>query len=193
MRHISASMSDGGIYCDIAASCLCGGAYIHAGNLPADAVLEATITSSYVAQVTAIFGSAPAFTVGDVICIDQSVVGATILVPLQNAGDAAQAVLPPPEGGTCVPNYAYTVLLDDGGRPLACNDGTQSSLSLTTQQTIDALRAKSCATSLSALDSHWSQNECASPSGCHASPSPVDALGACAVALGALLLLRRRR
>jgi len=150
--------------------------YVQAGNLPADAVLEATITSSYVAQVTAIVGSTPAFSVGDVICVDQSVVGGTILVPVQNAGDASQVVHPPPDGGTCVPNFAYTVLLDDGGRPLACNDGTQASLALTTDQAVSAMRAPSCESSLAAIDPHWSQNECASSSGCHTSPTSPSSL-----------------
>jgi hypothetical protein len=170
-------------YCDIAASCLCGGMYVHAGNVPADAVLEATITSSYVARVTTVIGTST-FAVGDVICVNQSAVGSTILVPIQNGSDAAQVVPPPPDGGTCVPDYAYTVLLDDGGRPLVCNDGTQSSLQLTTDQAVTALRAKSCAASLASIDSRWSQTDCASPGGCQVGP---DASGA--IPFGALLAL----
>jgi len=174
-------------YCDIAASCLCGGVYVHAGNLPADGVLEATVTSSYVAQVTAVHGTS-SFKVGDVICVDQSMVGATILVPVQNGSDAAQVVFPPPDGGTCVPNYAYTVVLDDGGRPLACNDGTQAGLQLTTSEAVAALLAKDCKGSLASVDSHWAQNECSS-GGCQSSPSAPLALGALVV-LAVLLFLR---
>jgi hypothetical protein len=182
------TVSDAG-YCDIAASCLCGGLYVHAGNVPADAVLEATITSAYIAQVTNVVGTS-SFVVGDVICVNQSVVGATILVPIQNGSDAAQ-VVPPPDGGTCVPDYAYTVLLDDGGRPLACNDGTQGSLPLTTDEAIAALRAKDCATSLATVDSRWSATDCVSGGGCALAPGAAGALGALVVVV--LLWVSRRR
>ncbi len=166
-------MSDGGQQCDIAAACLCGGTYIHAGNLPADGVLEATITSSYVAQVTSTFGTTTGFATGDVICVDQSAVGASILVPVQSGSDAAHVVPPPPDGGTCVPNFAYTVLLDDGGRPLACNDGTESSLALTEQQAVTAMRASNCTASLGAIDSHWTESACQTSGGCNASAAPA--------------------
>jgi hypothetical protein len=168
-------VSDAGEYCDIASSCLCGGAFVHAGNLPADGVLEATVTASYVAQVTATFGATTGFAVGDVICVDQSTVGATILVPLQSGTDAAQVVPPPPDGGTCVPNFAYTVQLDDAGRPLACNDGTESTLALTEQQAVAAMRASDCNASLASIDSHWADDECATSAGCNT--SGASALG----------------
>jgi hypothetical protein len=179
-------------YCDIAASCLCGGLYVHAGNLPADGVLEATITNAYIAQVTAVFGTT-SFSVGSVICVDQSTVGATILVPVQSGGDAAQVVPPPPDGGTCVPDYAYTVQLDDGGRPLSCNDGTQGSLQLTTSQAVTALLAKDCSTSLGSIDSRWTQNDCESSGGCQSSPSaPASLVVGVAVSFVALLSLSAR-
>jgi hypothetical protein len=175
-------------YCDIAASCLCGGQYVHAGNLPADGVLEATITTAYIAQVTAVFGTT-SFSVGSVICVDQSTVGATILVPVQNGSDAAQVVPPPPDGGTCVPDYAYTVLLDDGGRPLSCNDGTQASLQLSTSQAVTALLAKDCSASLGSIDSRWDQNDCASSGGCQTSPAaPIGVAVGVIVLFGALRL-----
>src|SRR5256885_13785969 len=131
---------------ETAAACLCR------GDLPADGVLEATIFSSFEAQITAVHGNVGAFVVGETICVDQSVVGAAILVPIENASDAAQVVLPPPDGGTCVPNYAYTVLLDDGGRPLACNAGDESQLSLDTSKSIDALLPSDCAAALAKDD-----------------------------------------
>jgi hypothetical protein len=171
-------------YCDIAASCLCGGLYVQAGNIPATAVLEATVTTAYVAQITSIVGNTT-FAVGDTICVDQSEVGATILVPVQNGSDAAQVVLPPPEGGTCVPDYAYTVLLDDAGRPLACNDGTESSLLLTTNQAIAALQAPDCKASLASIDSRWSQTDCASSGGCSLAP---EAAGFGSILVGLVLV-----
>jgi hypothetical protein len=156
-------------YCDIAASCLCGGKYVQNGNVPADGVLEATITYAYEAQITATFGNVGSFAVGDTICVDQSVVGATILVPVKNGGDAAQVVPPPPDGGTCVPNFAFNVMLDDGGRPLSCNAGNESQLSMTTQQAIDALMASDCTAQLAKNDSRWAENACAPSGGCQTS------------------------
>ncbi len=178
--------------CDLASSCLCGGMYVQASNLPADAVLEATLTSAYVAQVTAIDGTSSAYMVGDTICVNQSVVGANILVPVQNAGDAAQVVLPALEAGACVPNVAYTVLLDDGGRPLACNNGTESSLPLTTAQAVAALRAPSCSASLATVNADWSQSDC-NTSGCHTAPTFQAALGAMATLVAAMLVARATR
>jgi len=161
------------VSCEIAATCLCR------GDLPADGVLEATITAAFQAQVTAVHGNAGAFAVGDTICVDQSVVGASILVPVKSDSDAAQVVLPPPDGGTCVPSYAYTVLLDDGGRPLACNDGVESQLSLDTQQSTLALMASDCTAALAKSDSRWSGSSCAPSGGCattFTSPSAAGAL-----------------
>lgn len=184
-------MSDAGQYCDIAASCLCGGAFVHAGNLPADGVLEATVTSSYVGQVTRTFGTTTGFAVGDVICVDQSAVGATILVPVQDGSDAAHVVAPPPDGGTCVPNFAYTVQLDDAGRPLACNDGIESSLTLGEDQAVAALRANDCVASLGAIDSRWSQTDCATTSGCSEVGAPTS-FGVAAAVIAVLAINRLR-
>ena len=159
--------------CEIAATCLCR------GDLPADGVLEATLTAAFQAQITAVHGNVGAFAVGDTICVDQSIVGASILVPVKSDSDAAQVVLPPPDGGTCVPSYAYTVLLDDGGRPLACNDGVESQLSLDTPKAIDALTASDCTAALAKNDSRWSGSSCAPSGGCattFASPSAAGAL-----------------
>ena len=157
-------------------------------------MLEATLTSAYVAQINAVYGTS-SFAVGDVICVDQSVVGSDILVPIQNGSDAAQVVPPPPDGGTCVPNYAYTVLLDDGGRPLACNDGTQSSLQLTTAQAVTALQATDCSASLAAIDSRWGQTDCATTGGCQSSPKVDGSLpvGMAALAVVVVSLLARLR
>lgn len=187
-------MIDAGEYCDIASSCLCGGKYFQAGNLPATGVLEATVTQSFVAQITATFGTTTGFAVGDAICVDQSTVGATILVPVSTS-DAAQVVPPPPDGGTCVPNFAYTVLLDDGGRPLACNDGIESQLALTEQQAVAAMQAPDCNANLASLDARWADNECTTPGGCNESAAPLHAVGAAAIALIALAVLSsvRRR
>jgi hypothetical protein len=178
--------------CDIAASCLCGGAFVHAGNVPADGVLEATITNVYEAQITATFGNVGAFAVGDVICVNQSAVGASILVPVSH-GDAAQVVLPPPEGGTCVPNYAFNVLLDDGGRPLSCNAGNESQLALTTQQAIDALLASDCTASLAKNDSRWSESACATSGGCQTSSSAPGLGALVALAFVAWTVISSRR
>lgn len=152
-------------------------------------MLEATVTYAYIAQVTGIVGSAPAFAVGDTICVDQSIVGANILVPVQNEGDAAQVVLPALEGGACVPNYAYTILLDDAGRPLGCNDGTEANLPLTTTQAIAALQAPSCTASLEAVNDGWSASDCAT-TGCNVAPTFQAALGAGATLLLTLLIAR---
>jgi hypothetical protein len=180
---------DGGP-CELAASCLCGGA-----DAPADGVLVATVTSSYQAQITATFGDTTGFSVGDAICVNQSAVGATILVPVQSGGDAAHVVLVP-DGETCVPNFAFTVQLDDGGRPLACNSGIESAIPLTTQQAVDALRAQDCAGALAVLDSRWAQNECSAPGGCRTSPwsaSPLGAASLIGLVLVAVLSFRRAR
>lgn len=179
-------MLDGGP-CNLAAACLCGG-----GNVPADGVLEATVTASFQAQVTATFGDTTGFAVGDSICVNQSVVGATILVPVQSGGDADHVVLVP-DGETCVPNFAYTVQLDDGGRPLACNAGIEQQVPLTTQQAVDALRAQDCAAALGALDSRWSDSECTATSGCHASATAGAPLGAAAVGLALVWAISSRR
>ncbi len=165
---------------------------MHAGNVPADGVLEATLTNAYEAQITATFGNVGAFAVGDVICVNQSVVGATILVPVSHS-DAAQVVLPPPEGGTCVPNYAFNVLLDDGGRPLSCNAGNESQLALTTQQAIDALLASDCTASLAKNDSRWSESACAPSGGCQTSASaPMGGALVTLAVLGWLAFSSRR-
>jgi hypothetical protein len=153
---------------------------VHVGNIPADAVLEAVVTSAYNAQITAVFGTT-SFAVGDTICVDQSIAGATILIPVQNGSDAAQVLPPPPDGGTCVPDYAFTLLLDDGGRPLSCNDGTQASLPLTTAQAVAALRAPDCQSSLASVDQGWTQSECPTPGGCEVAGTPLS--GACVVVL----------
>jgi hypothetical protein len=166
--------------------------YVQASNVPADAVLEATLTYAYIAQVTGIVGNSTTFSVGDTICVNQSVVGANILVPVQNAGDAAQVVLPALEGGACVPNYAYTVLLDDGGRPVTCNDGTQVNLPLTTAQAIAALQAPSCTSSLAAVNASWSETDC-STSGCHTAPTFQAAFGATATLLMTVVIARATR
>lgn len=172
--------------CEIAATCLCR------GDLPADGVLEAAVTAAFQAQITKVHGNAGAFGVGDTICVDQSIVGASILVPVKNDSDAAQVVLPPPDGGTCVPSYAYTVLLDDGGRPLACNDGVESQLSLDTQKSIDALMASDCTAALANDDSRWSGSSCAPGGGCATSASPVDTTGALVVAIALAWVSYRR-
>jgi len=166
---------------------LCGG-----GDLPADGVLEATVTTEYQAQITATFGDATGFSIGDSICVNQSAVGATILVPVRNDADAAHVVLVP-DGETCTPNFAYTVELDDAGRPLPCNAGNESSLSMTTQQAVDALRANDCTASLAAIDSRWSADPCGPASGCAVGggPTALGALGA--IALGVAISWRRRR
>jgi len=184
-------VTDGGP-CDLAASCLCAGG-------TADGVLVATVTYSYEAQITATFGTTTGFAVGDSICVNQSAVGTTILVPVPSDADAAAIELVP-DGETCVPNFAYTVELDDGGRPLACNSGIESTLPLTMQQAVDALQAQDCAASLAALDSRWSESECSAASGCRASPFGATPLGA-ASAVGVVLVFvlarsfssRRRR
>jgi hypothetical protein len=162
------------------------------GDLPADGVLEATIFASFEAQVTAVHGNTGAFVVGDTLCVDQSVVGASILVPVNNASDAAQVVLPSPEAGTCVPNYAYTVLLDDGGRPLACNDGIESQLSLDTPESIAALMASDCAGALAKDDSRWSGTSCAPNGGCETSASTLPGAGALVIALAICFVSYRR-
>ena len=172
--------------CETAATCLCR------GDLPADGVLEATIFASFQAQITSVHGNVGAFVVGDTICVDQSVVGASILVPVKAASDAAQVVLPPPDGGTCVPNYAYTVLLDDGGRPLACNDGVESQLSLNTSKSVDALMASDCTAALAKDDSRWSGSSCASGGGCETSAAPLSGTAALVVAIGLLFFSYRR-
>jgi len=164
--------------------------YVQASNLPADAVLEATLTSAYIAQITAIDGTSTTFAIGDTICVNQSIVGANILVPVQNEGDAAQVVLPALEGGACVPNVAYTILLDDGGRPLACNDGNQSNLPLTTQQAVAALRAPSCSASLASVSANWGQSDCETTGGCHTAPTFQAALGAGLTLMVALVIAR---
>ncbi len=177
--------------CAIASTCLCGGE-----NLPANGVLEATVTQSFVAQITATFGTTTGFAVGDAICVDQSVVGATILVPVQQDTDAAQVVLPPLDGGTCVPNYANTILLDDAGRPLACNDQNESALALTTPQAVAAMQASSCSASLSALDTRWSESSCADEgAGCNQSGSALHAscvLGVVVIATAIRFSIQRR-
>lgn len=184
--------------CETAATCLCR------GDLPADGVLEATIFAAFQAQITKVHGNAGVFAVGDTICIDQSIVGASILVPLKSGSDAAQVVLPPPlaEGGvgTCVPNQAFTVLLDDGGRPLACNDGIESQLSLDTPKSIDALMASDCTAALAKDDSRWAGSSCAPGGGCavtfSGSAAATDGIGAgalaCAIVI-AFLSYRRGR
>ncbi len=172
--------------CETAATCLCR------GDLPADGVLEATIFASFEAQVTVVHGNVGAFAVGDTLCVDQSIVGASILVPVKSVTDAAQVVLPPPDGGSCVPNYAYTVLLDDGGRPLACNDGIESQLSLDTPASIDALMASDCTAALAKDDARWSGTSCASSGGCETSLTSPSAAGAL-VALAILSALAVRR
>ena len=161
--------------------------------MPADGVLVAQVTASFQAQITATFGDATGFSVGDAICVNQSVVGATILVPVQNGGDAEVILVP--DGETCVPNFAYTVQLDDGGRPLACNSGLETNLPLSTQQAVDALRSPDCASALATLDARWSDTECSADSGCHASASSRAPLGAVALALAVALAVsfRRRR
>jgi hypothetical protein len=178
------------VSCDIAATCLCR------GDLPADGVLEATIFAAFQAHITAVHGNASAFAIGETICIDQSVVGASILVPVKSASDAAQVVLPPPLGdggsGTCVPNQAYTVLLDDGGRPLACNDGIESQLSLDTPKSIAALMASDCTAALAKDDSRWSGSSCA-PGGCETSALPTDAWAGALVCSIAILFFSYRR
>ncbi len=180
-------MSDAGATgpCGIAAACLCN------GDLPATGVLQATVTTQYVAQITAAFGDTTGFAVGDSICVNQSAVGATILVPVGGGADAAHVVLVP-DGETCTPNFAYTVELDDGGRPLSCNAGTESQLSLTTQQAVDALRASDCTASLAAVDSRWGANPCGPASGC-ATGGDATLLGAAgALALVVAVALARR-
>ena len=179
-------------YCDIAASCLCGGKYVQNGNVPADGVLEATITYAYQAQITATFGNVGSFAVGDTICVNQSVVGATILAPVKNGGDAAQVVLPPPDGGTCVPNFAFNVMLDDGGRPLSCNAGNEAQLALTTQQAVDALLASDCAASLAKSDSRWADNACTPSGGCQTSATGPG-MGAVASLVVVVLWISSRR
>ena len=165
---------------------------MQAGNLPADGVLEATLTTQYIAQITATFGDTTGFAVGDSICVNQSTVGATILVPVQSGGDAAHVILVP-DGETCTPNFAYTVQLDDGGRPLACNAGSETSIPLTTQQAVDALRAQSCAATLAADDPRWGQNLCGAPGGCASSGADATLLGAAgALALVVIVALARR-
>ena len=166
--------------CDTASACLCGGQFVHVSNVPARGVIEATVTTAYEAQITVVFGNVGTFAVGDSICVNQSTVDATILIPVSDA-DAAQVVPPPPDGGTCVPNYAFSVMLDDGGRPLSCNAGNESQIPLTTQQTIDALLASDCNASLAKVDSRWSQNACVPLSGCQTSSS--------APSIGALVVL----
>jgi hypothetical protein len=168
------------------------------GDLPADGVLEATIFASFQAQITAVHGNTGAFAVGNTICIDQSIVGASILVPVKSASDAAQVVMPPPlldgGSGTCVPNQAYTVLLDDGGRPLACNDGIEPQLPLDTAKSIDALMASDCTAAVAKSDSRWSESSCvAIGSGCATSASPVSGIGALVVAIAVLLFVSYRR
>jgi hypothetical protein len=188
-------VTDGGSSCDIAAACMCGGALVPAGNVPADGVLEAEVTSAFQARVAATFGDTTGFAVGDMICVDQSVVGATILVPVQSGGDAAHVTLVP-DGETCVPNFAYTVQLDDGGRPLACNAGIESQLPLTTQQAVDALRAQDCAASLGAVDARWTGSACAPPGGCSAgwaAPGGWAAPAALVAFLAAVRWIERRR
>jgi hypothetical protein len=172
--------------CGIAASCLCS------GDLPARGVLEATVTTEYQAQITATFGDTTGFSIGDSICVNQSAVGATILVPIASDADAAHVVLVP-DAETCTPNFAYTVQLDDAGRPLGCNAGNESSLTLTTQQAIDALRAQDCAASLGAVDARWSTSACVTSAGC-ALGGGTTAFGALgAIALVAWISSRRRR
>ena len=179
--------------CDMAASCLCGAIDLPASNLPASAVLEATVTTAFIAEVTMVYGTTTAFAVGDTVCVDQSEVGATILIPVQNGGDAAQVVLPPPDGGTCVPNYAYTVLLDDAGRPMAC-DGPQASLKLAPMDVVNALEAPSCSASLESVDPGWSQSDCGLlAGGCSVGRAPLEAGLVVLVAVGASWLARRLR
>ena len=181
--------------CETAATCLCR------GDLPADGVLEATIFAAFQTQITNVHGNAGIFAVGQTICVDQSIVGASILVPLKSGSDAAQVVLPPPltEGGvgTCVPNQAFTVLLDDGGRPLACHDGVESQLSLDTPKSIDALLASDCTGALAKDDARWSGSSCASGGGgCETSAAATDGVGAGALACAmviAFLSYRRGR
>lgn len=180
-------------YCDIAASCLCGGQFVQNGNVPADGVLEATVTYAYEAQITATFGNPGAFAVGDTICTNQSVVGATILIPVKSGSDAAQVVLPPPDGGTCVANFAFNVMLDDAGRPLSCNAGNEAQLSLTTQQAIDALLASDCTASLASSDSRWSESACATSGGCQTSAAPPIGAALTTLAILAWLSFRRAR
>ena len=171
--------------CETAATCLCR------GDLPADGVLEATVFASFEAQITNVHGNVGAFAVGDTICVDQSIVGASILVPVKSGSDAAQVVFPP-EGGTCVPSYAFTVLLDDGGRPLACNDGIESQLSLGTSKSIDALLASDCTAALANGDSRWSGSSCAEGGGCATSASLGGPAGALVVAIFVLYVSYRR-
>jgi len=179
------------VSCETAATCLCR------GDLPADGVLEATIFASFQAQITNVHGNVGAFAIGQTICVDQSIVGATILAPVKNGSDAAQVVLPPPLGdagtGTCVPNNAYTVLLDDAGRPLGCNDGIESQLSLDQQKSIDALMASDCTAALAKDDGRWAGSSCAEGGGCSTSAPPLDGMGALVVVAIAIVFVSYRR
>jgi hypothetical protein len=153
------------------------------------------VLAAFQAQVTAVHGNVGSFAIGDTLCVNQSVVGATILVPVKSTSDAAQVVLPPPDGGTCVPNYAYTVLLDDGGRPLACNAGDESQLALDTPTSALALMASDCTAALAKNDARWSETSCAS-TGCETSAPTTGVSGAgalvCAIAI-AFFSYRRGR
>ena len=171
--------------CETAATCLCR------GDLPADGVLEATISAAFEAEITKVHGNVGAYAVGDTICVDQSIASATILVPVKIDSDAAHVVVAP-DGGTCVPSYAYTVLLDDGGRPLACNDGIESQLSLDTQKSVDALMASDCTAALAKNDARWSESSCAPSGGCATSAFPVDGVGALVVAIAMAYVSYRR-
>ncbi len=139
------------VSCGVTAMCLCDAR--PGPSMPADGVIEALVTSPYVARVTATYGYVGGTNVGDTLCVDETSPGTTVLVPtpLMPAGVALDT------GSAACPSQdvPVTVTLTDARRPAACSQAPLATLPLTKTQAIAALQANECTGMLMSLDDRW--------------------------------------
>jgi hypothetical protein len=162
----------------------------------ASGVLEVTITAAQTARIDAVYGDGLGHQVGDVIGVYETSVGATMLIPLQKASDAGVADAGAGDAGAAGAhcNECLTgVKLDAAGRPSGCSwNETVKKLPISKQQAADALRAKSCSSSLQSVDPGWQQKPPCS-SGCNTSGEAPESVAILLSVVSAVVALRAAR
>lgn len=192
-------------YCQQAwADCVCGSVWSPGeASAPADVVLEGVVQTNGTIRVDGIFGTRPDLVVkvGDTLGATGTNPGDHVLVTLVKANDGAffgvagdggtdgglSAALPKLEA------YRSVIVLAADGRPQRCNDGRETSLPITKDKVIAALRTSQCKEELAKTDSGWAEKPPCSGGGCSVAEGGVgDASVAVLLAVAGALVVKRR-
>ncbi len=189
-------------YCQQAwADCVCGSIWSpDEGHAPADVVLEGVVLADGV-RVDAIYGTRPDLVVktGDVLGATGTTVGDHVLVVLTKASNGPFFGVTPDGGTGSAPplpkldGYRSVIALASDGRPQRCNYDRETTLSVTKDRVVAALRTSQCKEELAKSDQAWAEKPPCGGGGCSVAEGGIgDASVAVLLAVAGAIIVKRR-